>query len=464
MDRGRACGRCALAAPRRRSGHRRRRRLVRVRARLRPRGRGGGDARRRGRRGTRSLRTGAGRPAGHRDLRRRRRRARPARRHRGRRARRVRLQPLPRPGTVDAVADARLGRVRGGRRRAGAAPPPQDPARARLRRPRLRLQRAHGHLDVAELLSTHRRWADARRRQGSLVRRGARRRERRDRARRRAGAAPDARALRPASPRGGGVGFLAVAAAALALATPASFLQAHQGADGGFADAGGTADAALTSWAVLGLAAKGADTGRAEEFLRAHEDGLKTQTDLALAATAESVGGDTHLVDRLSTRPTQLTNAAIWTILAFRQAGRPAPKALVAAVRARQHASGGWAWLTGGKPDSNDTAAAIQALRSAGVSGAPIARGLAALRTFQNRDGGFELAHGRGSDAQSTAWAIQAPLAAGRRAPPAAYAYLALLRRPDGSYRYSARYAVTPVWVTAQVLPALAGKPFPLRY
>jgi len=33
---------------------------------------------------------------------------------------------------------------------------------------------------------------------------------------------------------------------------------------------------------------------------------------------------------------------------------------------------------------------------------------------------------------------------------------------PDGSYRYSKRYAVTPVWVTAQVLPALAGKPFPL--
>jgi hypothetical protein len=37
------------------------------------------------------------------------------------------------------------------------------------------------------------------------------------------------------------------------------------------------------------------------------------------------------------------------------------------------------------------------------------------------------------------------------------------LRRPDGSYRYSTRYATTPVWVTAQVLPALAGKPFPLR-
>jgi hypothetical protein len=44
----------------------------------------------------------------------------------------------------------------------------------------------------------------------------------------------------------------------------------------------------------------------------------------------------------------------------------------------------------------------------------------------------------------------------------AAYAYLARMRRPDGSFRYSSRYAVTPVWVTAQVLAALSGKPFPL--
>lgn len=256
---------------------------------------------------------------------------------------------------------------------------------------------------------------------------------------------------------------LAVVAASLALASPASFLQAHQGDDGGFADASGTADAALTSWATLGLAAAHAETGKAQEFLRAHEAGLRAQTDIALVAMAEALAGDTHLLERLSTRPTRLTNAAIWTILAFRQAGRAPPAALVEALRARQHRTGGWAWLQGGKPDSNDTAAAIEALRAAGVSGRPIMRGLAALRTFQTGDGGFELSHGRGPDAQSTAWAIQAYLAAGQRPPRAAYAYLARLRRPDGSYRYSARYAVTPVWVTAQVLPALAGRPFPLR-
>jgi hypothetical protein len=114
-------------------------------------------------------------------------------------------------------------------------------------------------------------------------------------------------------------------------------------------------------------------------------------------------------------------------------------------------------------PDSNDTAAAIQALRAAGIHGVPIVRGLAYLRRLQNDDGGFSLIAGRSSDAQSTAWAVQAFLAAGVRPPVSATRYLAGLRQPDGSFRYSPRRPITPVWVTAAVLPSLASKPFPLR-
>ena len=80
----------------------------------------------------------------------------------------------------------------------------------------------------------------------------------------------------------------------------------------------------------------------------------------------------------------------------------------------------------------------------------------------QRVDGGFELTLDRGSDTQSTAWAIQALLAAGRQPGAPAFRYLERMRRPDGSYRYNARYVTTPLWVTAQVLPALARKPFPL--
>jgi hypothetical protein len=155
-------------------------------------------------------------------------------------------------------------------------------------------------------------------------------------------------------------------------------------------------------------------------------------------------------------------NATIWTILALRQAGEAAPPPLVRALLAEQRPSGGWSWLRGGAADTNDTAAAIQALWSAGVHGKPIDRGVAFLRRHQNRDGGFELTVDRGSDTQSTAWAIQALLAAGRRPGLAAFRYLARMRRANGSYRYSARYVTTPLWVTSQVLPALARKPFPL--
>ena len=190
-----------------------------------------------------------------------------------------------------------------------------------------------------------------------------------------------------------------------------------------------------------------------------------TSTDAALVAMARAAAGDRpdDLLPRLRAyRPGKLVNATIWTVLALRQAGEPAPPALVQALLKAQRPSGGWSWLAGGAADANDTAAAIQALRAAGVRGRPIQRAVVFLRLHQNPDGGFELTHGRGSDAQSTAWAIQGLLAAGASPGPPAFRYLQRMRRPDGSYRYNARYVTTPLWVTAQVLPALAHKPFPL--
>ncbi len=114
-------------------------------------------------------------------------------------------------------------------------------------------------------------------------------------------------------------------------------------------------------------------------------------------------------------------------------------------------------------PEERDAAVDRLPADADGTERLECSRGVAFLRRHQNRDGGFEVLQGRGSDTQSTAWAVQALLAAGRRPGQAAYRYLARMRRGDGSYRYSARYVTTPLWVTAQVLPALARKPFPLR-
>lgn len=262
---------------------------------------------------------------------------------------------------------------------------------------------------------------------------------------------------------------LALAAVAVALAaTPIQFLESRQAADGGFAEAGARPDVGLTAWAALGLVASGGSGDartRAGAYLRAHAADARSETDVALVALARAALGErpADQLERLRAhRPGRLLNATMWTMLALRQAGEPVPPAFARALLAGQHRSGGWSWLRGGAPDSNDTAAAVQALRAAGVRGGPIRRAVAYLRARQNRDGGFELAPGRASDAQSTAWAIQGLLAAGERPGAAAFRYLARLRRPDGSYRYSARYVTTPVWVTAQVVPALARKPFPL--
>jgi hypothetical protein len=263
---------------------------------------------------------------------------------------------------------------------------------------------------------------------------------------------------------------LAILAVAVA-ATPVGFLQSHQKPNGAFAEPGGSQGPLLTAWAALGLRASGAGTGTALDYLQSSEARLTETTDVELVALAESALGarPAKLLARIrsaqhaSGRIGPNVNSTIWGIIALRQARQAAPRAAVRFVLRQQARSGGWSWYLHGQPDSNDTAAAIEALRSAGVTGKPIRRGLAYLLVLRNRDGGFELTPGRGSDAQSTAWAVQAFVAAGRPVPNGSLAYLSRLRRPDGSFRYSQRYATTPVWVTAQVLAALHRRAFPLQ-
>jgi uncharacterized protein YfaS (alpha-2-macroglobulin family) len=253
--------------------------------------------------------------------------------------------------------------------------------------------------------------------------------------------------------------------------TGVGYLQAHQASSGGFAEPGGKASSQLTAWAVLGLRGAGAKVSATTlDYLVAHEDELPSTTDVELVAMAESVLGrrPERLLARIKARLSKsgrigpTVNSTIWGVLALRQAGEPAPRVSLRFILRRQAPSGGWSWFAGGAPDSNDTAAAVEALRAGGVRGAPIRRALSYLRRLQNRDGGFELIPGRGSDSPSTAWAVQAFTSASARVPTGSLRYLQRMRRRDGSVRYSARYSIDPVWVTAQALPALARRPFPL--
>jgi hypothetical protein len=258
---------------------------------------------------------------------------------------------------------------------------------------------------------------------------------------------------------------LATLLTALVLAvSPVSFLQSHA-SGGAYSEPAGTTDALLTSWAVLGLRAAGNESPGSLAYLRSQEASLRTSNDVAIVALAEQALGSRNedLLGRLHVLPSgqigESLNSTFWGVLAL---GRSSP-ATTRFLLAHQAKRGGWSWYANGRPDSNDTAAALESLRVAGVHGRPVARAVAFLRSFQNGDGGFELNHGRGSDAQSTAWAIQGLVAAGAPVPRSTFAYLARMKRADGSYRYSARYVTTPVWVTSQVLAALAKKPFPLK-
>ena len=264
---------------------------------------------------------------------------------------------------------------------------------------------------------------------------------------------------------------MGVKIAVLAAASVLSFVQGRAQPDGGYAEPGGTSTVGLTATAVLALDVAGAQVpAAARAYLTAHETGL-TPTELELATMAEAVSGGASPALLASLRALErpagaigpALNSTIWGMLALRQAGQAVAASTVAYLEKAQSRNGGFGWATGGRPDNDDTAAAVEALASAGVRGSVVTRALAYLRARETEDGGFELQPGAGSNVQSTAWSVQAVLAAGSTPPAAAFRYLARMTRADGSLRYSARYATTPLWVSAQALPALARKPFPLR-
>ncbi len=274
--------------------------------------------------------------------------------------------------------------------------------------------------------------------------------------------------------------------AVVVLASPASagplddasrFLIGQRALSGGFAEPGASVNPGLTGWAVLGLVAADHCPTRSGDYLRGKPYPTATDLELrilALDALRERCTFDVNLSGQVSQlidlrkpsgRIGATVNSTIWGVLALRAVGRRAGDKTISYLRAQQKPGGGWPWFPGGKADSNDTAAAIQALRAAGVSkdARSIRRGLAYLRWLQNDNGGFELTNGRGSDTQSTAWAVQAFIAAKRLPGRAAIRYLLSMQRTNGSFRYNRQFVTTPVWVTSQALAALAREPFPLR-
>jgi energy-coupling factor transport system substrate-specific component len=309
----------------------------------------------------------------------------------------------------------------------------------------------------------------------------------------------------PAGGTAAGAGLLVLIAVASAAAAPPAraaegskalrYLARAQNDDGGYGGGPGQPSSQLiTGWTAIGLEAAERNPldvrsgGRTPvDFMRKkigelNDTGELERTILVLRGAgleARRFGGRDLVRELLRRRRAdgsfeQLSNLTAFAILALRAAGRATDSAPVAGaarwLARHQNDDGGFSTSRGGS-FVDETAAAVQALVSAGKEkGKALAKAVSFLRRSQNDDGGYGQAKGYVSNAQSTAWAVQAIVAAGadpRKVKPkggrSPVAYLESLQVANGSYRYSRTSAQTPVWVTAQVIAALAEKPLPLR-
>lgn len=274
-----------------------------------------------------------------------------------------------------------------------------------------------------------------------------------------------------------------------------AWLVAQQNADGGFgASPGDESGPEMTAWATLGIAAAGRNpldvrrAGRSPiDYLRRHANELRTPGDLArtiVALAAAGVdprefGGRNLVADLLERRLPNgayrgrpgspgWPNSTAFAVLALRAAGAAAAaEKTVAWLREAQNEDGGWGDVPG-YPSNADTTGVVLQVLSPGSKAS--SRGLEYLRRSVRRGGGFSINGNGPVNAQSTAWAVGGIRAAGgdpdgaafRRGGATPLDYLRSLQRPDGSFRYSRTSDQTPIWVTSEVLIAVAGKHLPI--
>ncbi len=267
----------------------------------------------------------------------------------------------------------------------------------------------------------------------------------------------------------------------------ANWLESAQNRDGGFGSSPGSdSSAALTSWAMLGLEAAGRNpfdvTGPAAkspiDFLRGHLDEVSSPGDLARTIIAlEGAGADPRsfggkdLVSALLKRRAANGSYVGWpgttsfSVIALRAAGAEGGlDGTISWLAAVQNEDGGWGDVPGQPSNPDVTGSVMQAMPNTKT----VQGGLSYLRKHQRPNGGFALGISGGVNSQSTAWAVQGMIAVG--ADPAtinaggssALDYLAARQADDGHYSYSESSDQTPVWVTGQVLVAVAGGSLPI--
>jgi hypothetical protein len=283
------------------------------------------------------------------------------------------------------------------------------------------------------------------------------------------------------------LGVPSMAAAATPAKRAESYLLRAQNKDGGFGAAPKSGSSPLYSgWSSLGLGSAGLNPrdvkrsgGRsAAGYVLRGSASLRDIGEIertVLVARAAGMdprrfGGRNLLAEIEKRRRTDgsisgFVSYTAFGIMALRASGASAGSETVRWLVASQNGDGGFGVARSSASDSDMTGAALQALATVGRAHSGAAnRAVGWLRANQNDDGGYGQFKGRDSNAQSTSYAIQGLLAAGAggSAVMRARAYVVGLQRSDGSVAYSSTSAQTPVWVTAQALMALRGRPLPI--
>jgi len=269
------------------------------------------------------------------------------------------------------------------------------------------------------------------------------------------------------------------------------YLKGRQQSDGGFAEPGKASSEQLTSWAVCAIASAGKDasswrsSGRSPlDYLAGRVAGTTKLTDLEkdclavcsagldprsfggrnlVEAIKSHIGGDGHIG--------VLVNEHCWGVIALAAAKEAVPANCRAWLTAHQNIDGGYGYAADSGSDPDDTGAALQALVAAGesASGNAVTRALSYLQFCQASDGGFTW-QTQGSNVGSTAWCVQGLAAAGEDAGSSTWTasgktpldFLAGMQQGDGHYRYTKSSDANAAWMTAEAIPAVLQKAFPL--
>jgi Prenyltransferase and squalene oxidase repeat len=266
----------------------------------------------------------------------------------------------------------------------------------------------------------------------------------------------------------------------------ALWLASKQNSDGGWGSSPGSdSSASTTAWVMLGFEALGRNPADAVRDGHSPVDYLRTRigklsspgdfarTILALEGAevnARSFGGH-DLVRALVKRQRSNGSYEGWpgstafAVMALRAAGAEGIQQSIEWLVKVQNPDGGWGDIPGSPSTADGTGAVMQAIPHTSAAN----HALGFLRKHQRSNGGFGLGASGEDNSQSTAWAVQGMVAVGadpssvREGGNSALDYLAARQDDDGHYRYSTSSDQTPVWVTGQVLAAVARKAFPLE-